>query len=258
MHSDHSTSPTSSEDEETKIFKLERFDGKRKLRSCSVSSATLQPIPEAGAGAEEEDRRNLIRRSGSITRGSKSKRMLRKSVSPRNNPSMETWSFGVHLEDDFREEQRSYNSFVALEKQVILEEETEAEDKVASPRISLVVDRTEQALDKKRRPLYDSSESIQEERNEEEKIQTFRHSELIIGHCDEFSESPRSSLLSIAPPESIKEEDEGVEERIMLKHDDFIKRITNNDEQYLPAGEILRSSLQEVREEDEDQGLKEN
>lgn len=256
MHSDHSTSPTSSEDEETKYFKLERFNGKRKPRSCSVSSAILQPIPEAVA--EEEDRSCLIRRSGSITTRSKSKRMIRKSVSPRNNPDLESWSFGVRLKDDFCEEQRSYNSYIGLEKQVILEEDTEAGDKVASPRISLVVDRTEVVLDKKRRTMYDSSESIQEERNEEEVIQTFRHSELNFGHCDEFAESPRSSIVAIAPPEIINEEDEGVEERVMLKHDDFFKRIAMNDEQYMPTGDILRSSLQEVCEEDEDQGLKDN
>ena len=256
MQSDHSTSPTSSEDEETKYFKLERFDSKRKPRSFSVSPAVLQPIPEAVS--EEDDRRTLIRRSGSITTRSKSKRTIKKSVSPRNSPDLESWSFGVRLKDDFCEEQRSYNSYIGLEKQVILEEDTEVGDKVASPRILLVVDKTEEVLDKKRRTMYDSSESIQEERNEEEVIQTFRHTDLGFGHCDEFAESPRSSILPIAPPDIINEEDEGVEERVMLKHDDFLKRIAMNDEQYILTGEMMRSSLQEVCEEDEDQGLKDN
>lgn len=252
MQSDHSTSPTSSEDEETKFFKLERNNSKNKPRSCSVSSEILQPIPEVGA--DEEALGNFIRRSGSITHNSKSKRILRKSVSPRNNVNLEQWSYGVDLQDDYCEVQRSYSCISAFDKGAIPEEDTDVGDRVASPRISLMVDKSEKMYDKKRRPLYDSSESIQEERNEEEKVQTFRHGELIIGQCDEFDES-RSNNLFVVPPDSIKEEDEGVEERVMLKHDDFLKRIAMNDEQYIPTGEIMRSSLQEVWEEDEDQGM---
>jgi hypothetical protein len=251
MQSDHSTSPTSSEDEETKFFKLERVSSKSKPRSCSVSSETLQPIPEAGA--EEEGLGNFIRRSGSITHSSKSKRVLRKSVSPKNSVNLEQWSYGVDLKDDYCEVQRSYSCIPAFDKGAIPEEDTEG-DRVASPRIFFMVDKSEKIYDKKRRPLYDSSESIQEERNEEEKVQIFRHGELIIGHCDEFDDN-RSGNVFVIPPDSIKEEDEGVEERVMLKHDDFLKRIAMNDEQYLPTGEIMRSSLQEVWEEDEDQGL---
>lgn len=252
MHSDHSTSPTSSEDEDTKFFKLERVNLKNKPRSCSVSSDTLQPIPEARV--DEEGLGNYIRRSGSIKRRDKSKRYSRKSVSPKNISSIEQWSYGVELVDDYCEVQRSYSCISAFDKGAIPEEDTDAGDKEASPRISLMVDKSEEILDKKRRHYIDSSESIQEERNEEEKVQTFRHSELVIGSCDEINEN-RTVNLFVIPPESIKEEDEGVEERIMLKHDEFLKRIAMNDEQFIQTNEIMRSSLQEVWEEDEDQGM---
>lgn len=251
MHSDHSTSPTSSEDEDTKFFKLERASLRNKPRSCSVSSDTLQPIPEARV--DEEGLGNFIRRSGSIKRRDKSKRYSRKSVSPKNVTNLEQWSYGVEMIDDYCEVQKSYSCISAFDKGIILEEDTDAGDKEASPRISLMVDKTEEILDKKRRHYVDSSESIQEERNEEEKVQTFRHSELNFGNCDEINEN-RITNLFVIPSESIKEEDEG-EERIMLKHDDFLKRIAMNDEQFIQTSDIMRSSLQEVWEEDEDQGM---
>ena len=155
-------------------------------------------------------------------------------------------------------DRKKYKCITSLDKQIILEEDTEAGERVTSPRISLVVDRTEEVLDKKRRLLFDSRESIQEERNEEEKIQVFRHGDFYKKLGDEFSSSPRSSSVSLVPSESIKEEDEGDEERITLRHDDFIKRISEKDEQYIPLQESLMSSLQEVFEEDEDQTIKES
>ncbi|OMJ80165.1 hypothetical protein SteCoe_19661 [Stentor coeruleus] len=258
MLSSISTSPTSSEDEENKFFKASSdiFDLQSKPRSSSVSSEPLTTIPEAGA--EEEDFEDLLRRSGSLKRGSKSKKFSRKSVSPRGLYNNEPWASGLNLKDDYYMDRRPYKCITSLDRQVILEEDPEAGEKVASPRISLVVDKTEVVLDKKRRLMFDSSESIQEERNEEEKIQIFRHSDLYIKSCDEFTNSPRSSLISLVPTDSIKEEDEGDEEKITLKHDEFIKRIALNDEQFMPVSEMLMSSLQEVREEDEDANAKEN
>ena len=256
MHSSISTSPTSSEDEENKFFKAssDSFDIEKKPRSSSVRSEPLQIIPEAVAEEELEDLYG--KRKGSLKRGSKSKKLIRKSVSPRGL-NYEPWPFEEDDKEEFIMDRRKYKCISSLDRQVILEEDHEAGEKVASPRVSLVVDKTEEIWDKKRRLMFDSRESIQEERNEEEKIQIFRHGDFYKKIGEEFSSSPRSSLVSLVPSESIKEEDEGDEERITLKHDDYIKRISQKDEQYIPLQESLMSSLQEVFEEDEDQGTKE-
>jgi hypothetical protein len=259
MYSSISTSPTSSEDEENKFLKAssDTFDVVKKPRSNSVCSEPLQTIPEVLA--EEEDYEEYPgKRRGSLKKGSKPKKMLRKSVSPRNLDHYEPWAYGITIKDDFFMDRKTYQFQTSLDRQVILEEETEIGEKDASPRISLVVDKTEQAFDKKRRMPFDSQDSIQEERNEEEeKVLVLRHSDFYKKIDDEFSSSPRSSLVYLVPSESIKEEDEGDEDQITLKHDEFMKRITLQDEQYIPIQESLMSSLQEVYEEDEDLGPKE-
>ena len=259
MYSSISTSPTSSEDEENKFFKAtsDSFDAVHKPRSSSVSSEPLQIIPEAVA--EEEDPEEAYnKRSGSLKRGSKSKRLNRKSVSPRSFDSSESWAFRMGIEDEFHLQPKQYKPHSDIERQVIVEEDIEVGEKESNPRISLVVDKTEEVLDKKRRMPFDSSDSIQEERNEEEeKVQIFRHGDFYKKIGEEFSSSPRSSLVSFVPSESIKEEDEGDENPITLKHDEFIKRISQQDEKYIPTQESLMSSLQEVFEEDEEQGARE-
>ena len=252
MLSSISTSPTSSEDEEYKFLKAfsDSFDYLHKPRSNSVSSEPLQMIPEVKA--EEEDfEESFGKRSGSLKSGSKSKKLIRKSPSPRAFDNNDLWSFGLSKEE-FSLDRRKYKCLSGLERQVIIEEDTEAGEKVASPRISLVVDRTEEVFDKKRRLTFDSRDSIQEERNEEETVQIFRHNDFYKKLGEEFSASPRSSVVSLVPSEIIDEEDEGDEQQFTLKHDEFMKRIALKDEQYIPVQESLRSSLQEVFEEDEE------
>lgn len=243
--SSHSTSPSSSDNEEDKLkYPNDLIDGKiTRARSYSSSGSFLDNIPEANIEEEAEDTRG---RRGSLP-GDYS--ALRKS--PRKKDMFHSLISGEIFLDDLRLTQKPKSRFSigSNHESIIPEEDLQVIDKDVSLRVNLPIDKQEEPYSFKRRNP-DFQESIKEEKNEEDRL-IVRHDEFIkLLERSELEGSPHTSFISISS-ESIKEVEEE-SEGILFRHDEFLRKITKQDENYVTLESVMSSNLQEVDEEDED------
>ncbi|CAG9318333.1 unnamed protein product [Blepharisma stoltei] len=247
--SSHSTSPSSSDDDEHKNFKFpsDLVEGKLfRTRSYSSSGSFLDNIPEEN----EEEIEEYKGRRGSLPGDSLSLR-----GSPRRKDVFHSLISGEKFLDDISliDKPKKRFSFGTTEEQVIPEEDLQVSDKDFGTRVSLPVDKKDEPYSVKRRNPFEVQESIVEERVEEDR-QIVKHDEFLkVLERYEPEESPHASFVSISA-EPINEVEE--EEEVLLKHDEFLKKITKQDENFVNQ-DGMRSSLQETVEE-EDEDIKDN
>ena len=238
-----STSPSSSDDEDFKLQKLS-FSQIPRTRSHSISETNLDKIPEANIEEETEEKITRGRRGSlpaNLYKLSSSRVLSPTSLDAFHDKLVGSKSYKArkHLETS-----------ISLDRDVILEESEQGEQEV-SPKVQLMLDKKEEALSKKKKPIQ-LHESIQEELGEDER-KIFKHDDFFkkLQKGDtEFPGSPKAPLISFFA-ESIQEEEEGHE--IQLKHEKFLKKISQKNEHFLSNPEPMMSSLQEVDEEEDDQ-----